>query len=202
MQPRSPGPGRCSARSTTSPPSACLGLPPPRGRPVCRRVLLYQALTGRLPFEGDLPTVVAAQHRNADPPAPSAAHPGLGTGLDGLVLRALAKEPAGHHPSAAAMRAEVRLYEAGTDPDAPTYQVLPRRAAGVMRERTKVQGKARAPHCGRYARPGCGDSHQAQHRSTHRRSGAGASKRTAGGTTPPVPSERGMSSLLAAHFGV
>ena len=54
--------------------------------------VLYEALTGRLPFEG--PTALAVIHEIAvvEPPAPSRVRRGLPRTLDAIVLRALAKD--------------------------------------------------------------------------------------------------------------
>ncbi len=55
-------------------------------------VVLYEALTGRLPFEG--PTALAVIHEIAlvEPPAPSRIRRGLPRTLDAIVLRAMAKD--------------------------------------------------------------------------------------------------------------
>ncbi len=55
-------------------------------------VVLYEALTGRLPFEG--PTALAVIHEIAivEPPAPSRIRRGIPRALDAIVLRAMAKD--------------------------------------------------------------------------------------------------------------
>jgi non-specific serine/threonine protein kinase len=55
-------------------------------------VVLYEALTGRLPFEG--PTALAVIHEIAlvEPPAPGRIRRGLPRTLDAIVLRAMAKD--------------------------------------------------------------------------------------------------------------
>ncbi|HYQ89356.1 MAG TPA: protein kinase [Candidatus Binatia bacterium] len=55
-------------------------------------VVLYEALTGRLPFEG--PTAIAVIHEIAvvEPPAPSRIRRGLPRALDAIVLRAMGKD--------------------------------------------------------------------------------------------------------------
>jgi hypothetical protein len=72
-------------------------------------VILYQLLTGTLPFAGDL--VSLATQIAFDPPAaPSSRNPALDAALDGLVLRALAKEPARRWPTMAAFAEAMEGY--------------------------------------------------------------------------------------------
>ncbi|ATB31041.1 serine/threonine-protein kinase [Melittangium boletus] len=70
------------------------------GQPVSPRtdlyaagIILFEMLTGRLPFQGESPMHVAIQQVHSKPPAPSSLVDGLPAELDELVLRLLAKEP-------------------------------------------------------------------------------------------------------------
>ena len=56
-------------------------------------VVLFEMLTGRLPFEGDQPVAIALQHVNDDPPAVSIVNPTVPRDLEDVVMRALAKSP-------------------------------------------------------------------------------------------------------------
>jgi serine/threonine-protein kinase len=63
-------------------------------------VVAYQCLAGKRPFEGDNPVEIAMRHvRDAPPPLPGDIPPAVRQ----IVERALAKDPAGRYPSAAAM---------------------------------------------------------------------------------------------------
>jgi serine/threonine-protein kinase len=69
-------------------------------------VVLYEMLTGRLPFEGDSDVAIALKHVNEAPPRPRAVAPDVPEALERVVLRALAKDPAARYQSAAeALRA-------------------------------------------------------------------------------------------------
>jgi predicted ATPase len=68
-------------------------------------VLLYEALTGRLPFTGDDPLAVISQHLSAPPTPPRDLRPDLPPALEGIVLRLLAKEPAERYASAREVKA-------------------------------------------------------------------------------------------------
>ena len=68
-------------------------------------VVLYQMATGKVPFYGrNIVEVLQAVSGKAAVP-PSRLNPEIPPALDALVLRLLAKEPAGRYPSAAAVRA-------------------------------------------------------------------------------------------------
>src|SRR5262245_42895880 len=71
-------------------------------------VVLFERLTGRVPFEGDRPEQIAWQHVERDVPAPSKVVPGLPSLVDDVVARATARDPAGRPRDAGAMLAEVQ----------------------------------------------------------------------------------------------
>ncbi len=56
-------------------------------------VVLYEMLTGQVPFKADSPITVALKHINDDPQLPSERNTKLPKRVDSLVLKALAKEP-------------------------------------------------------------------------------------------------------------
>src|SRR6266536_1230247 len=57
-------------------------------------VVLYRVLAGRLPFEAEHPTELAAMHRDAEPPPLRTIRPSVPAALADLAMTALAKEPA------------------------------------------------------------------------------------------------------------
>lgn len=63
-------------------------------------VVLYEMLTGKVPFEGDTAVALALQHVSAPPPRPSAAVPGLSPAFDAVIAKAMAKQPAERFASA------------------------------------------------------------------------------------------------------
>ncbi|MCD6290154.1 MAG: serine/threonine protein kinase [Anaerolineae bacterium] len=56
-------------------------------------VLLYQILTGRLPFDADTPYAVILKHISAPLPAPREVRPDLHPALERVILKTLAKSP-------------------------------------------------------------------------------------------------------------
>src|SRR5688500_17081852 len=72
-----------------------------QGQPVSPRsdlysigVMLYELLTGRVPFDAESPVTIALKHVSEEPAPPSQLNPAVSPALDGVVLRALEKEPA------------------------------------------------------------------------------------------------------------
>jgi eukaryotic-like serine/threonine-protein kinase len=63
-------------------------------------VVLYEMVTGTLPFTGDTPLVAAAKRLHEAPPRPEVATPGLDARWSKTLLRCLAREPERRFPSA------------------------------------------------------------------------------------------------------
>jgi serine/threonine-protein kinase len=70
-------------------------------------VLAFELLTGCLPLVGPTAIATLVAHQTKIPEPPGRRRPGLGPGVDRLVLRALAKRPADRFPSMQAMAVEV-----------------------------------------------------------------------------------------------
>ncbi len=72
-------------------------------------VILYELLTGAVPFDGDTAVAIAFKQVSAQPLAPSAANPAVPAVLDEIVLRALAKDPAARYAGAEEFIAALRV---------------------------------------------------------------------------------------------
>ncbi|MFI8434132.1 protein kinase [Streptomyces sp. NPDC079020] len=70
-------------------------------------IMLFQLLTGRIPFDADSPLAIAYAHVQEEPVAPSSINRAVTPAMDALVARALRKNPNERFPSAAAMRDEI-----------------------------------------------------------------------------------------------
>lgn len=70
-------------------------------------IVLYEALTGRHPFDGMDAGAVIAGHESAIATPPSAAGPGVSKALDAVAAKALSKDPAQRYLSAAEMQAAI-----------------------------------------------------------------------------------------------
>ncbi|MFB7946670.1 protein kinase [Kitasatospora phosalacinea] len=75
--------------------------------------MLFELLSGQLPFDGDSAFSIAYKHVQETPPAPSTLNRAVTPGIDALVERALRKDPAHRFPTAEAMREELERVLAG-----------------------------------------------------------------------------------------
>jgi len=76
-------------------------------------VILYELLTGRLPFEADTAVAIAVKHVSETPPPPSALNAAIPPELDRVVLWALEKDPVRRPPDADALLAALEEVRAG-----------------------------------------------------------------------------------------
>jgi eukaryotic-like serine/threonine-protein kinase len=91
-------------------------------------VLLFQMVTGKLPFDGDHPIAVMMAHQKQEPPSPRDLEPRVSVELEDVILRCLAKKPNDRWPKmedlgralAGAMRGEKPQLALGASPVSPS----------------------------------------------------------------------------------
>lgn len=71
-------------------------------------VLLYELLTGRVPFDGESPVAVALKHLHDQPPSLRAKAPDVPEEVERIILRAMAKEPSERYTDISAMLADLK----------------------------------------------------------------------------------------------
>src|SRR6476661_4633518 len=76
-------------------------------------VVLYELLTGVVPFSGDTPVEIAMKHLSTIPEPPSSRRADVPRDLDLVVMRALAKDPSERYQSAEEMDADLRRINRG-----------------------------------------------------------------------------------------
>ncbi|KAA3659702.1 MAG: hypothetical protein DWQ04_21510 [Chloroflexi bacterium] len=99
-------------------------------------VLLFQMVTGKLPFLADTPLAVVMKHVNEQPPLPMEFNPDVPLDLQEIVLKALAKNPDDRYQSAKEMSDALKAvnvdgpkattgYVPATTPSSPTLSSPP-----------------------------------------------------------------------------
>ena len=104
-------------------------------------VVLYQTVTGRLPFDEDTPGRLMYKHISESPPPPRTVYPGVPAEVERIILRALAKAPANRYQTARELvdDLETIIYQIESTADTNTLKRPPlrRRPASAGRPNTK-----------------------------------------------------------------
>lgn len=90
-------------------------------------IIMYEMLTGRLPFEADTPFAIGVKHKSEAPTHPKELNPQIPDDLSGVILKCLEKDRENRYQSAADVQTELEKIEQGlptTDRDIPTKKPL------------------------------------------------------------------------------
>jgi serine/threonine-protein kinase len=128
-------------------------------------VVLYELLTGHLPFEGDEPIAVALQHVQAVPVPPRELNPDIPPALERIVLKMMAPDPSDRYQSATVLFEALENFrrhpnaiiadeedsddaQVTDEPDEDIPEAVPARVSknerGAGRSKVKKQGKTKA----------------------------------------------------------
>ncbi|MDQ3895058.1 MAG: Stk1 family PASTA domain-containing Ser/Thr kinase [Actinomycetota bacterium] len=117
-----------------------------RGAPVDQRsdlyslgVLLYELLTGTVPFTGATPLEIAMKHLSQAPEPPSHRRHDVPPDLDKVVLRALAKNPNDRYQTAGEMDVDLSRIERGLAVSDETTEAATAVLAGAGTEATAIR---------------------------------------------------------------
>ena len=83
-------------------------------------VVLYELVTGRVPFTGDTPYAIVHAHIYDPLPAPRSINPNIAPAVEAVLVKALSKEPAQRYPTAAAL---IEAYRAALNASEPIEPV-------------------------------------------------------------------------------
>ncbi|CAA7602375.1 Protein kinase domain protein [Acididesulfobacillus acetoxydans] len=75
-------------------------------------IILYELVTGKLPYDGETPIAVALKHVREHPESPRQLNPQVSPSLEAIIMRAIAKDPEQRYPSAQAFLADLDKIEA------------------------------------------------------------------------------------------
>jgi serine/threonine protein kinase len=96
-------------------------------------VILYEMVTGRVPFEGDTPFTIGMKHKGEMPRNPKALNTQISDDLNRVILRCLEKEKDKRYQSAEEVRSELSDIEKGIP---TTERIVPPRKPLTSREIT------------------------------------------------------------------
>jgi serine/threonine protein kinase len=100
-------------------------------------VILYEMVTGELPFEGDTPLSIAMKHRGEMPQIPKELNTQISDDLNNAILRLLEKDKEKRYQSAGEAHSELENIEKGIP---TTERILPKRKSITSKEITVTFG--------------------------------------------------------------
>jgi len=76
-------------------------------------VVFYELLTGKLPFEADTPLAIIRKIQTEEPPPPRTIKPGLPPGIEKIILKMMAKDPAKRYQECQAILEDLKRFRSG-----------------------------------------------------------------------------------------
>ena len=89
-------------------------------------VVLYEMLTGELPYDADTPLGIAMKHVNGRLSSPKEIDPSIPAGINAVTVRLLAKDPVDRYASDAELIEDLERVSAGLEPKNATTEVMSR----------------------------------------------------------------------------
>ncbi|MDP8948164.1 MAG: Stk1 family PASTA domain-containing Ser/Thr kinase [Actinomycetota bacterium] len=89
-------------------------------------VVLYEMLTGELPYDADTPLGIAMKHVNGRLSPPMERDPSISAGINAVTVRLLAKDPADRYASDAELIEDLERVAAGLEPANATTEMITR----------------------------------------------------------------------------
>ncbi len=96
-------------------------------------IILYEMVTGRVPFEGDTPFTIGIKHKSEMPPKPRELNPEITEDLSRLILRCLEKDKEKRYQTADDLKTDLEKTEKGLP---TTAFAVPHRETAASREIT------------------------------------------------------------------
>lgn len=108
-------------------------------------VVLYEMLSGVLPFDGTSPIAVAIKHIQDTPPAINELRPEIPTNVASIITRAMAKDPSQRYQSAEDMKQDIIKAEKDVEPKITPTPLPLEKPVEVSQERSRMTS-ATVPH--------------------------------------------------------
>ncbi|MFC2168602.1 protein kinase [Acidobacteriota bacterium] len=100
-------------------------------------IIMYEMLTGRLPFEADTPFAIGVKHKSETPKNPKEFNPQIPDDLSGVILKCLEKEKESRYQDVGDVRAELSNIKKGIP---TTERIVPERKSITSKEITVTFG--------------------------------------------------------------
>ena len=94
-------------------------------------IVMYEAATGRLPFEGQDAVSVAVKQVNETPAPPSSINPNIDPSLELIIMKALEKDPSNRFADASEMRHALNDFLAGRPVNVGSVSTMPTTVMGA-----------------------------------------------------------------------
>ena len=114
-------------------------------------VVMYEMLTGRVPFDADTPVSVALKHMQETPQEPIELNPNIPEAVNQIIMKALKKEPELRYQTATEMLEDLKMAlknpsgnfveQREYDPTAATQKIDTNRIKTLEKENQNAQGK-------------------------------------------------------------
>lgn len=114
-------------------------------------VVLYEMVTGKVPFDADTPVSVALKHMQEDPVPPIEENPNLPEAINKIILKALKKDPMLRYQTSTELLQDLRtalknpsgdfVEEVDYDPTAKTQKISTDQYDNINRKREKKENK-------------------------------------------------------------
>ena len=161
-------------------------------------VVMYEMITGRPPYDGESPVAVAIQHINGGAAMPSTINPNIPGGLEQIIMKCMAHDPAARYDSATAMLYDMEEFRKDPimlfDYKTPEFSGIDNMAAksSTPRRRSTAERVAAGSAAGAASRSMASRNTGGVNRSASRNTATGRTAR-------PVSTDTGRSQSAAAR---
>jgi len=128
-----------------APEQAAGGPPSPASDVYSLGIILYEVITGRLPFEAKDPAQLARLHQTASPQSPRSMNPSIPPSLEQIVYKVLSKEPSARYRTADQLGRVLMTFAPRSALAEMPPQALPASSPGHLPEATTAPLEAPAP---------------------------------------------------------